>query len=475
MRDPDGRLLLLGGRVVRWVKQPQVAAFDSLLASEFMRSQLERGRIVATRPLAATEVATIAGERAAEVTALADQGRFYEHDAVPFISYPYEWPAEMAHAAAVLTLELAQEALAAGYRLKDATPYNVLFAGTRPVFVDILSFEEREPGDPVWPAEGQYLRTFLLPLLAEKRFGITYDELLSLKRDGITPEALYALTSRLGRLAPMFLRYVALPVWLAGRSDDPAVYARRTLANPDQATFILGRTMARLLRATAKVDRGGKMSSHWSGYMSGHSSAGHSYDDSEFGQKEAFITAALQHCQPKWVLDVGANTGHFSMQAARTGASVIALDFDAHSVGAIWRSAQAENLDVLPLVQDIADPSPARGWCNGETQSFLARSEGRFDLVLMLALIHHLTLTNGIPVEEVVELAAHLTRAECVIEYVGPEDPMRQRIRRGRMEIDAAITRERFETACARFFETVAMEQIGSSDRWIYHLQRRPA
>jgi len=304
--------------------------------------------------------------------------------------------------------------------------------------------------------------------LVEKRFGLASADILAQYRDGIDPEFVYQLLKGPALLSPFALRYVALPVWLAAKADDPDFYDRSLLDNTDRASFIYERVLRRLRRTLDVVAPKPEGRSHWSGYM-----ADHSYSDQAFAQKEAFIRQALEKARPTRVLDVGANTGHFSFLAAEHGASVVALDTDAKSVGEIWRQSQNRRLDVLPLLQNIADPRPALGWRNRETSSFLDRAKGKFDLVFMLALIHHLTLTNGIPIEEVVELASELTRGFCVIEYVGAKDPMRQRLRRGRLEIDNAITRERFEAACAKAFEIHRVEQVADADRWLYFLERR--
>lgn len=468
LRDPDGQLHLHNERIIRWVRKDKKPEFDQFLASDFAKSQVGAGSLIRTDALsesdaAGTELRLTGPNLASE----AIDGGLYEHERVEFISYPYEWPAEMCQQAAALTLDLSSEAMAAGYRLKDATPYNVLFRGPKPVFVDVLSFEQRQPGDPLWLAEGQFLRMFLLPLLAEKWFGLSCADLLAQHRDGIQPDLIYRLYQKPALLSPFALRYVALPVWLAAKSDDPAFYERQLLDNVDQADFIYQRVLRRLRRALAVVAPKREGRSHWSGYM-----ADHSYSDQAFKQKEAFVAQALEKFRPSLVLDIGANTGHFSFLAAERGASVVSLDSDAKSVGAIWQQAQKNGLDVLPLIQNIADPRPSLGWRNAETSSFLERARGKFDLVLMLALIHHLMLTNGIPIEEIVDLAAEISDGLCIIEYVGASDAMRQRLRRGRMEIDGAITKERFEAACAKWFRTHVVEQVAGSDRWLYLLER---
>ncbi|MBT5192079.1 MAG: class I SAM-dependent methyltransferase [Rhodospirillaceae bacterium] len=459
---------MLDERIFRRVRQSKVPEFESFLASDFVTDQVAAGSLVETWRLSNGEAARIEDQLDPPSHGpVGSAGGYFEHERVNFISYPYEWPAEMCHEAAALTLDLALGAMPAGYRLKDATPYNVLFRGPKPVFVDMLSFEQRQQGNPLWPAEGQFLRMFLLPLLAEKRFGLFSSDLLATHRDGIQPDLLYRLFSKLALLSPLALRYVALPVWLAGKADNPALYEQQLLDNADRADFVYERILRRLQRALGSLKPGREGRSHWSGYMGDHS-----YSDEAFAQKETFVGRALEISRPARVLDIGANTGHFSFLAAKQGASVIALDTDAKSVGEIWRQASERQLDVLPLLQNIADPRPSLGWRNRETKSFLDRARGQFDLVLMLALIHHLTLTHGIPIEQVVDLAADITTGYCVIEYVGADDPMRQQLRRGRMEIDAAMTKARFETACRPRFQIEEIERVGDADRWLYLLKR---
>src|SRR6185295_14461283 len=137
-----------------------------------------------------------------------------EHERVPLQSFPYEWPPEMLHAAAALTLDLVEAALTENYLLKDATPYNVLFVNWRPVFVDVLSFERRDTQDPTWLALNQFAQTFLLPLLVNHRYGLRLDQLLTTNRDGLEPSQVARFAGPLQKLSPLFLSLVSVPHWL---------------------------------------------------------------------------------------------------------------------------------------------------------------------------------------------------------------------------------------------------------------------
>jgi SAM-dependent methyltransferase len=174
-------------------------------------------------------------------------------------------------------------------------------------------------------------------------------------------------------------------------------------------------------------------------------------------------------------LDAGSNTGHFSLRAARAGASVVAIDFDSVVAGRLWRQARSERLDVLPLVVNLARPTPATGWRNRECAAFLERAAGAFDAVFMLALLHHLLVTERIPLGEVIDLAAELTTDLAVVEWVGKEDPMFRRLVRGRDLLYEHLTREAFEAVARTRFDMAGCEQIAGSNRWLYLLRKRSA
>ena len=185
------------------------------------------------------------------------------------------------------------------------------------------------------------------------------------------------------------------------------------------------------------------------------------------------MAQALADVKPARVLDVGCNTGHFSAMASRAGARVVALDGDAAVTGQVWRRAVAERLDIQPLVVNVARPTPATGWRYEECPSFLDRATGTFDCVLMLAVLHHVLVTERVPLDDVLRLAADLTRDAAIIEFVAPDDPMFRRIARGRDHLHAGLTRELFETACAPYFHIERSTRAEGATRALYLLRRK--
>jgi SAM-dependent methyltransferase len=287
-------------------------------------------------------------------------------------------------------------------------------------------------------------------------------------RDGLEPEEVFRMCGPLQKLLPPILNLVSLPTWLSARANDGALYEQNRRVGREKARFILELLFKRLDRTVVKLAPGPTQDSSWRGYMKMHSYAGAS-----FAMKEGFVEAALVEFHPKRVLDIGANTGHFSLLAARHGASVVAIDSDAVCMGTLWNEARKQSADILPLVVDISRPSPALGWRNRECPGFLDRACGVFDCVLVLAVLHHLLIRERIPLQEVFDLAARLTTEWLVIEYIAPEDEMFRQLTRGQGDLYTTLTREAFELAAQRQFDILRSAQVPDSQRWLYLLHRK--
>jgi hypothetical protein len=151
--------------------------------------------------------------------------------------------------------------------------------------------------------------------------------------------------------------------------------------------------------------------------------------------------------------------------------SVVAVDADPIAVGRTWQMAAADRLSILPLVVDIARPTPGTGWQNSECESFVDRARGTFDAVMLLAISHHLLVTERVPLAVILDLIVDLTKDLVIYEWVGPEDPMFQRIARGRLELHRDLTTDLFESTAAAYFQIVLKTQV-ARDRWVYALRK---
>ncbi len=434
-RDPSGYVEFTPTEVVRHIYPADAESALRFLRSSLVQQWQSSGQMIA-----------------GEIEERPDSELLVRHPRLFFPSYPWEWSPVQWRAAAHLTLDLCREAVSAGFLLKDATPLNILFDGARPVFVDVLSFDPRDSSNPIWLAQGQFVRTFLLPLLAHRHLGWPLAA-SQIYRDGYEPAQLAEALGPLRRLNPKLLWPVTLPAWLDRRqsADSKSNSSPRSLQrSPELASAILLKNLRQLGR---QIDHASPSinPSRWSQYTC---TAVH-YSAADHARKKEFVERVLQDIQPSDVLDIGANTGTYSMLAALAGARVVALDTDLAAIDQLWIRASKESRNILPLVVNIARPSPALGWENSESMSFLDRAEQRFDLVMMLAVIHHLLLMDQIPLEQIAALAARLSRRHLLIEWVPQSDPMFQRLLRGRDELYRELTASRMQGAFASHFSMV--------------------
>ncbi|MEE2996757.1 MAG: class I SAM-dependent methyltransferase [Pseudomonadota bacterium] len=463
-RDPDGAVIMHDDRVLRLLGDKGRDSLSRLLENRTINFAMSEGRLPKTRLLADQEAAPLIGEADGTWSAIA------EHERLPFVSYPHEWPAEMLYAAAEATLDLARQLHKEGLGLKDATPYNIVFRGTAPVFVDMLSIERREPNNPIWLAESQFQRAFLLPLLCWKLFGIPTTRAFMTSRDGMTPDEVHQLARGLSRLSPSVLQLASLPVWLSGWAERSMGSGRpigRQLRNPEMASYVLARSNARMYRHLKRLSPGSRIS-HWRYYEESHS-----YGNEEVLAKDKFVKEVLDNLGKVRVLDIGCNTGRYSLAAAEAGNMVVAIDSDPVTAGLAWRRARDAGADVSVITADLAAPTPSLGWTNREWLALLPRLQGRFEFTMALAVVHHLIVSGGIPLPSILKQFAKFTTRYLLIEYIDPTDDNFRRLSRGRDNLYSGLTLENFETEARSLFTIEKQMEVIPGKRTLYLLRNR--
>jgi SAM-dependent methyltransferase len=426
-RDPGGRLYHQGDRILREIHPDYAEMALAWLQSRIARRWIQERRMVPT--------AILASEPGMPVT--------LEHERIFFPTYPWEWTPGQWIDAASLTLDLCEEAIEAGFILKDATPLNILFSGSRPIFVDVLSFEVRDPRSPIWIAYGQFIRTFLLPLSAYVHLGWPLAATLQ-RRDGYEPADLAPFLPLLSRWRSPLRSLVTIPLLLEKRAQSGV---KRPQASEELSAFALRRLLRstrHLLRSLAPSSR----TSRWSGYTQ---TACH-YQSSDHEDKQAFVRSTLDRIRPGHVLDVGANTGVYSRIAAEAGANVVAWDSDVQAADLNWQAARRDGLPILPVIADFARPTPAVGWQNCECASLLDRAKGQFDCILMLGVLHHLLVTDQIPLAAIFEQVSTISKRWAIVEWIPKEDSQFDGLCRGRDQLYSHLTEEFFvQTVSKRF------------------------
>ena len=457
-RDPHSRVFYANGEVYRALSGQALTDWEALTASGLLDARLPVGEVVATEP---TEM------NAADFGQLLPQGAaaVLRHERIPFISYPYEWSFEMLRDAARLQLELLLAALERGLILKDATPYNVQWRGSRPVFVDIGSFEPYVNGQP-WAGYRQFCMLYLYPLMLRAYRDVPFHPLLRGSLDGISPSDFDHLLPRWTRLRRGVLKHVYLHAKLERRYAAAGGEVRTELKRAGFGAELIKANVTSLLRLVERLKwKPGE--TPWAQYGTINE-----YGPADVEAKRRFVETAA--ASRKWQLawDLGCNDGSYSKIAAAHADATVAVDGAENLIDDIYRERREAGAgNILPLVVDLADPSPSLGWRGRERSSLEGRAKP--DLVLCLALVHHLAITKSIPPESFLEWLRSLD-ASVVIEFVTLDDPMGKLLAsRKPGGVHPGYDKEPFQQSLQKLFEIQAREEICEGRRILYFVRPR--
>lgn len=450
-RDRNARVFAHEGKILRGLNPQALAEWEKLSATRFFRRFEREGTLVHTERVDAA---------APLPPGLASWSAILSHQKVPFVSYPYEWCFGMLKDAALLQLELLLAALDEGMILKDSSAFNVQWNGALPVFIDVASFETQRSGEP-WVGYRQFCQMFLYPLLVQAYRNVPFQPWLRGSLDGIEPEHCNALMSARDYLRAGVLTHV----YLQAKAQSHFGFTKRDI-RVDLRNAGFG---AELIKANArglrKIVRGltwMRDRSTWSEYATENS-----YGQADAEKKASFVRSVVMSRPLQLVWDLGCNTGRFSRIAAENAQCVVALDGDQLAIERLYQALKLEkNTTVLPLVGNVADPSPNLGWRGTERRSLAER--GRPELVLCLALIHHIVIGANIPLGEFVNWLAALG-GDVILEFVTKQDPMVQGLLRNKEDNYADYEQGCLERCLSSSFTIVRRETLGSGTRIMYH------
>jgi ribosomal protein L11 methylase PrmA len=446
-RDPSGFVFLRDGAVHRRVERSYASHYEHLMSSGLYEELSGAGLLVAHQ----------------EVPGSREDGEGHltlRPEPIPFVSHPYEWCFGQLKDAALLTLRIQRAALRRGMTLKDASAYNVQFLRGRPVFIDTLSFETWN-GRP-WPGYRQFCQHFLAPLALAAFRDVRLLQLLRVHLDGVPLDLARELLPARTWWNPHLLVHLRIHARYQRRHQgraDPS--PRERTLKPRAAEGLVS-----ALSAAVRGLRWEPGDSEWSGYADGDSYAAGAAE-----RKRALVRRHLEQIRPARLFDLGANTGEYSRVAADLGIETVSFDADPACVERSYRELRAAGeTRVLPLVQDLANPSPALGWAGRERPGLAQRPFA--DAVLALALVHHLAIGHNVPLPLVTgwfaELAPH-----AVVEFVPKSDPKVGVLLATREDVFPGYTREGFEAAFGARFEILEAAPIGGSERILYRMRRR--
>ncbi len=446
-RDPNGFLFSRGGILYRQVNRKYEREYARLMESGLYAKLVKAGLLIPHE-----EVDQAPAEKVACF-------KVVQPERVPFISYPYEWSFGQLKDAALATLSIQRRALKLDMSLKDASAYNIQFVRGKATLIDTLSFEIYKEGQP-WVAYRQFCQHFLAPLALMAWKDVRLNQLLRAYIDGVPLDLASELLPWKTRLNFGLATHIHLHASAQRRYAGEEVKSRGGTMTRQAMTNLI-----ESLDMTVRKLEWKPGGTEWGNYYEITN-----YSDAAFEHKKELIRSWAERVQPAMVWDLGANTGVFSRVAREKAPCVISFDIDPTAVEQNYRRVKEEKTDgLLPLLLDLTNPSPAIGWANRERESFGER--GPADMVLALAVIHHLAISNNVPLPQLADFFAE-TGKWLVIEFVPKSDSQVQKLLASREDIFPNYTREGFEAAFREQFKFREAVEVRESERVLYLMEK---
>jgi hypothetical protein len=375
--DSNGRLFRFNGEIYRAISPAIAPTYCELIQNKQLDILFEKGLIE-------TEISDLT---------LDGYGAVLKHRQLPFISFGFEWCTAMLKDAALLVLDFSLELAKLNLELQDANPWNVIFEGCRPKYVDFGSIVPIQSSQS-WLPQEEFIKCFLNPLyLIDLGYRKQASKLMQdYKKWGVTDRDMFSI-----------LRGHHLPLWLV--RNLPIEFATKKERIQTLVTFreFIENIPVRL------------PSTEWSEYYQNEARLD---EPNSWNLKQSQVADIVLKLQPKSLLDIGSNSGWYSQLAARNGSQVVAFDVDETCINNLYKSCDYQT-DILPLVIDFCHPTPAHGK-NLEFASATQRL--KCEMVLALAVVHHLVFKQSETFENITSKLAGFTNKWLLIEFIPKED-----------------------------------------------------
>ena len=456
-RDPSGQVYVHDRKVLRGLNAEAARSLNQLILLDFFQQAVQDGNVIATR------ISPTPPLRMESSFGTMPWSAYLTHELVPFVTYPYEWTFGMLRDAASLQLKLLEDCLENEWTLKDATPFNIQFIGAKPVFIDIGSFEPWVSGEP-WVGYRQFCSMFLIPLMLKAYLGVDHTRILRSNLEGVSAVDASKLLKGLARFRRGVISHVTFPALVEmsiSRRERDNVPAKRRAQNKQSKAMVVGlvQSLARLIASFESSIR----HTDWSEYDKTHT-----YAEPDLDAKKKFVEQHVRSKKRGSIWDIGCNTGTFSQICSPYASQVIAIDGDHDAVEKLYiRESKKRHSNILPIVMDLANMSPGQGWSGQERKSFTDR--GTPDLIICLALIHHLRISANIPIKKYLDWLASL-KCDVLIEFVDRHDEMVVKLLTNKREQYTDYCRHEFERVVMELFLIRDQKEIKQGSRVLYML-----
>ncbi len=442
-RDPCGFVFWSGGKLYRQVNKIYKDDYGHLMASGLYPKLVDSGHLIAHR------------EAKLKPAVPEISHKIIQPDLLPFISYPYEWSFSQLKDAALFTLEIQLIALEFGMSLKDCSAYNVQFVDGRPIFIDTLSFEKYREGQP-WVAYRQFCQHFLAPLALMSYCDVRLGHFFRNHIDGVPLDLASCLLPMKTRFVFSLLSHIHFHAKSQKHYADKPINSKARKVSRTSLLGIVDSLKGGITRLNWRLP-----ATEWGEYYNDTN-----YSGAAFEHKKTLINEFLDKAKPGAVWDLGANTGVFSRVAGSRGIPTVAFDIDPVAIEKNYLQVkQKKESNILPLFLDLKNPSPGIGWQNQERMTIFER--GPVDAVMALALIHHLAISNNLPLLRIAEFFSKVCRS-LIIEFVPKQDSQVQRLLSSRPDIFPGYTKEGFEQAFSQYFKILRTADVRHTERTMY-------
>ena len=407
--DPRGRVFHYKGQVFRTFIPETAGFYKELLSSNKIGALTKEGKIIDFDFVPDIEI---------EGFSLVIRQR-----EVLNLNYCFEWSSTMLKDAALLTIGLAIDFCDDDILLQDATPYNILFDSAKPIFIDLCSFSPAVSGY-IWSAYQQFCNLFLFPLYL-LNCGDTdlTAQLMKNYNEGVSADAIIRIMSLFDKVkTPGYFSRVFLPK-IMSRTINAS--SHQTEIRQFLFDLIKMKKITEVQKIRKKLFLGLKKDILYLGLLNKTKKVWSNYyqqtEEEVLQKKLGIVDFVTKKLNPGTVLDIGCNTGEFSILASKAGARVVAFDTDSYCVDMLYKKANSQNLAILPLVMDILNPTPGMGWRGMQLKN--AQKRFNSETVYALALIHHLVFLKGLNFKRIIQSIKDFCDKWLIIEYISGDDP----------------------------------------------------